>query len=220
MRPARSSSYQTTDKERDGSRVMILIDLHEQADRDFGRARRRASLRRLKSRLRGEPASQNALPSFDETRRSLKAFNRLRRGRRVVDLEKVVGSVGRRADFDRAFMPLRASAGERWKRVDLAFHRGVDLPPITLYRLGDAYFVEDGNHRVSVARFHGAEWIDADVTERRPGKPGNRHDTRTGEGRQRGEYGRRIRAAARGRRLSAESAVYPCPEARCKTRLV
>ncbi|MGH3108455.1 MAG: hypothetical protein ACRDN7_07635, partial [Rubrobacter sp.] len=66
------------------------------------------------------------------------------------------------------FMPLRASAGERWKRVDLAFHRGVDLPPITLYRLGDAYFVEDGNHRVSVARFHGAEWIDADVTELRP----------------------------------------------------
>src|SRR5215204_5554788 len=139
---------------------MILIDLHEQADRDFGRARRRASLRRLTSRLRGEPASQNALPSFDETRRSLKAFNRLRRGRRVVDLEKVVGSVGRRADFDCAFMPLRASAGERWKRVD--------LPPITLYRLGDAYFVEDGNHRVSVARFHGAEWIDADVTELRP----------------------------------------------------
>jgi hypothetical protein len=150
--------------------VMILIDLHEQADRDFGRARRRASLRRLTSRLRGEPASQNALPSFDETRRSLKAFNRLRRGRRVVDLEKVVGSVGRRADFDRAFMPLRASAGERWKRVDLAFHRGVDLPPITLYRLGDAYFVEDGNHRVSVARYHGAEWIEADVTEFRPAR--------------------------------------------------
>ena len=72
---------------------MILIDLNEQADRDFGRARRRAWLRRLAERFRGEPASQNALPSFDETRRSLKAFNRLRRGRRVVDLEKVVGSV-------------------------------------------------------------------------------------------------------------------------------
>src|SRR5918994_1913594 len=45
---------------------------------------------------------------------------------------------------------------------------GQGLRPITLYRLGDAYFVEDGNHRVSVARFHGAEWIDADVTELRP----------------------------------------------------
>jgi hypothetical protein len=25
--------------------------------------------------------------------------------------------------------------------------------------------VIDGNHRVSVARFHGVEWIDAEVTE-------------------------------------------------------
>jgi hypothetical protein len=52
--------------------------------------------------------------------------------------------------------------------VDLAFHKGEVLPPVSLYKLGDDYFVEDGNHRVSVARFHGAEWIDADVTELRP----------------------------------------------------
>jgi hypothetical protein len=76
--------------------------------------------------------------------------------------------VGRRSDFDRSFMPLRASAGQRWKRVDLAFHKGKNLPPVRLYKLGDAYFVEDGNHRVSVARFHGVGWIDADVTELRP----------------------------------------------------
>jgi hypothetical protein len=147
---------------------MILIDLNEQADRDFGRARRRSWLRRLVSRLRGEPASRRMPPSFDEARMSLRARNRTPRGRRAVDPQKIVGSVGRRRDFDSSFMPLRASAGERWKRVDLAFHRNVDLPPVSLYKLGDAYFVEDGNHRVSVARFHGAEWIDADVTELRP----------------------------------------------------
>ena len=112
---------------------MILMDLNEQADRDFGRARRRAWLRGLAERFRGEPASQNALPSFDETRRSLKAFNRLRRGRRVVDLEKVVGSVGRSKDFDRSFMPLRAAAGVRWKREDLAFYRDQVLPLVRLY---------------------------------------------------------------------------------------
>jgi hypothetical protein len=89
---------------------------------------------------------------------------------RVVDVEKIVGSVGRSRDFDGAFMPLRASAGERWKHVDLAFHQGKDLPPVNLYRLDDAYFVEDGNHRVSVARYHGAEWIEADVTEFRPAR--------------------------------------------------
>ncbi len=149
---------------------MILIDLNEQADRDFGRARRRSWLRRLVSRLRGEPASRRIPPSFDEARRSLRARNRTPRGMRAVDPQKIVGSVGRCRDFDRSFMPLRTSVGERWKRVDLAFHRNVDLPPVSLYKLGDAYFVEDGNHRVSVARFHGAEWIDAYVTEFRPAR--------------------------------------------------
>jgi hypothetical protein len=31
--------------------------------------------------------------------------------------------------------------------------------------IGVDYFVHDGNHRVSVARFPGAEMIDAEVTE-------------------------------------------------------
>jgi hypothetical protein len=144
---------------------MILMDLNEQADRDFGRARRRGWLRRLMLRLQGGSALHSTLYSFDEVRRSLQAYNQVRRGIRVVDPEKIVGSVGRRKDFDRSFAPLRASAGERWKRVDLAFHRGVDLPPVSLYKLGDTYFVEDGNHRVSVARYHGVRALEADVTE-------------------------------------------------------
>jgi hypothetical protein len=39
------------------------------------------------------------------------------------------------------------------------------LPPVSLYKLGDAYFVLDGNHRVSVARYHGVPAVEADVTE-------------------------------------------------------
>jgi hypothetical protein len=34
-----------------------------------------------------------------------------------------------------------------------------------LYKIGGSYFVVVGNHRVSVARYHGIEWIDAQVTE-------------------------------------------------------
>ena len=146
---------------------MILMDLNEQADRDFGRARRKALLGRLVSRLRGRAAPQ---PSFDEVRRSVRAHNRVRRGVRVVDPQKIAGSAGRRGDFDRSYMPLRASAKERWKRVDLAYYRGVDLPPVRLYKLGDAYFVEDGNHRVSVARYHGLPALEAEVTEFRPAR--------------------------------------------------
>jgi hypothetical protein len=39
------------------------------------------------------------------------------------------GSVGRSKDFDGAFLPVRRNVEERWKRVDRAFHLGVDLPP-------------------------------------------------------------------------------------------
>src|SRR5215211_7571400 len=144
---------------------MLLMDLNEQTDRDFGRARRKGWLARLKLRLAGEAATRGAPHSFDEAQRSLRAYNRVGRGIRVVDPEKIVGSVGRSKDFDGCFMPLRAAAGERWKRVDLAFYRDKVLPPVSLYKLGDAYFVLDGHHRVSVARYHGVPGVEAYVTE-------------------------------------------------------
>ena len=95
----------------------------------------------------------------------MQADNRVYLGRRVVEVSKIVGSVGRHREFGRDFMPAKGGMAERWKRVDRAFHRGVELPPVRLYNLGDAYFVEDGNHRVSVARYQGVEWIEAEVTQ-------------------------------------------------------
>jgi hypothetical protein len=150
------------------------MDLNEQVDWDFTRALRKARLRRLVLRLQGKLAACGAAPSFEEVQGTLRAYNRVRRGRRVVDLEKIVGSVGRSRDFDRSFMPLRAAAGERWKRVDLAFYRDQALPPVTLYKLGDDYFVEDGNHRISVARYHGLPDVEAEVTELWPTRVENR----------------------------------------------
>ena len=153
---------------------MILMDLNEQVDWDFSRALRKARLRRLVLRLRGRSAARGTSPSFEEVQGKRQAYNRVRRGIRVVDLEKIVGSVGRSRDFDRCFMPLRAAAGERWKRVDLAFYRDQALPPVSLYKLGDDYFVEDGNHRISVARYHGLPDVEADVTELWPARVENR----------------------------------------------
>jgi hypothetical protein len=149
---------------------MLLMDLNEQADKDFGHARRKAWIRKLALRLRGK--STGAPATFQDLQNALRAHNRVRRGIRVVDTEKIVGSVGRGKDFDRRFLPLRASTGERWKRVDVAFHGGADLPPVTLYKLGGAYFVLDGNHRISVARFHGLRAVEAEVTEFLPARAG------------------------------------------------
>jgi hypothetical protein len=82
-------------------------------------------------------------------------------------VEKISGSVGRFPEFDQIFMPLKRSAEVRWKRVDRAFRRDEELPAVSLFQVGSIYFVLDGHHRISVARFHGVEWIDADVTELR-----------------------------------------------------
>jgi hypothetical protein len=86
----------------------------------------------------------------------------------VVEVDEIVGSVGRWRDFDRSFLPARASMGDRWKRIDRAFQRGEDLPPVELYKIGDAYFVVDGHHRVSVARYHEVPTVEAAVAEFHP----------------------------------------------------
>src|ERR671910_1509351 len=138
--------------------------LNEQVDTDFIRARRRARLRAAVARIRREHTS-NRLLSFDEVRRELVANNRLYRGTRVVEVDQIVGSVGRWDEFDRSFLPARASVGQRWKRIDRAFQRGEDLPPVELYKLEEAYFVVDGHHRVSVARYHDVPTLEAAVAE-------------------------------------------------------
>ncbi len=137
-----------------------FMSVEAQAEVDFDRARRRAFFGRLAARLRRECSR---LLAFYEVGHS--AHNRRRLGLRDVEVSKIVGSVGRPEAFDRSFMPARRSLAERWKRVDRAFHRGLDLPAVRLYKMGNSYFVEDGNHRVSVAHYQGVETIEAEVTE-------------------------------------------------------
>ena len=153
--------------------MVELMSAAEQVDREFALARRRARLHGLGRRLAGSSGTGRLLP-FEQTRRAVGAYGGIRRGRGTVEVDRIVGSAGKHDQFDDEFMPLRGASPERWKRIDRAYRSGADLPPVTLYKMDDEYFVQDGHHRVSVARFHGAEWIDADVTEfrssRRPGK--------------------------------------------------
>jgi hypothetical protein len=147
----------------DGEAVIGYASVEVQVEADFDRARRRAFFRRMAARL-GRGCSR-LLAFVDEVREGQLALNQLHLGLRDVEVSKIVGSVARHDAFDRGFMPTKASLAKRWKRVDWAFHSGLDLPPVGLHKIGDSYFVEDGNHRVSVARYHGVETIEADVTE-------------------------------------------------------
>ena len=146
------------------------MDPHEQSDRDFSRARRRAFLRRIGAYLRRDPGS-NQLLSFDEVKGALGVVSQVYLGLREVPVSKIVGSVGRHRDFDRAFLPSKPDLGTRWRRIDEIMNRAEELPPVSLYKIGDAYFVQDGNHRVSVARQQGVEMIDAEVVELRSRVP-------------------------------------------------
>jgi hypothetical protein len=140
------------------------MSIEEQVDIDFIRARRRAFLRRVRARLRRD-ASSTALASFEEASRKMGGQGGVRLGRKVVRMDHIVGSIGRSKQFDSGFVPVKRSLEGRWKNVDRAFHGGIELQPVVLNKIGDHYFVVDGNHRVSVARYHGAEMIDAEVTE-------------------------------------------------------
>ena len=114
--------------------------------------------------LSGKARDGGLLP-FEETRRLVGASAGVGRGRSTGAVARIVGSDGKSGCFDGGFMPLRGVSRERWERIDRAFRLGQELPPVSLHKLGEGYFVQDGHHRVSVARFHGVEWIDAEVTK-------------------------------------------------------
>ena len=129
---------------------------------DFEKAYWRSVLRNLVARVTGR---SNELLPFDEVRHALPYSSQRDIGLQTVPLERIVGSVGRYRDFDRAFLPTQRQTTERWVNISKARYQDVSLPPVDLYKIGDVYFVKDGNHRVSVARERGQVDIDAYVTE-------------------------------------------------------
>jgi hypothetical protein len=131
----------------------------QRTDAAFDRAQRAAFLQDMLAPLRNQPA--DLLP-FEEVRERLALGSHVYKGLQEVPLDRIVGSVARYHDFNRAFRPRHRSLRSRWKRVKKLEGR---LPPIELYQVGEVYFVVDGNHRVSVARETGALSIQAYVWE-------------------------------------------------------
>ena len=140
---------------------LTRVDVQE----DFSRARRAQALRRFSRRVLRQPGDIDVLVPFDEAVAELGWLGEVSLGLHVVPIDAIVGSVARGQDFDRAFRPTTARVRTRWERIARALRRGEALPPVSLYRLGEAYFVRDGHHRVSVARALGRREIDAYVTE-------------------------------------------------------
>jgi hypothetical protein len=122
------------------------------ADDAFRRARRR------------RPAGALAYLADDSGWAAVARRRRL--GRHAIAIDSIAGSCDRHKaqTFDRRFRPPDWSRG-RWAQMYHAASRGTELPPISVYRVGDRHFVRDGHHRVSVARALGATAIEASVVE-------------------------------------------------------
>ena len=132
------------------------------ASGDFERARRKAFWRRMLTWLKGD---SNELLPFDQFREQLPFHGQHYLGLQQVHVDQIVGSLGRFKDFDRAFLPVQSITKDRWINIDIAHYDEIILPPVDLYKMGDIYFVKDGNHRVSVARERQQIYVDAFVTE-------------------------------------------------------
>ncbi len=140
----------------------MLDEIDARVHADFARVRSRAFLKDLLAMFSGK---RDGLLSYDRVKEKLHIGGPIYRGVRTVEVAKIVGSVNRYRDFDRAFLPRNNSLASRWQRVDRAFYEDVSLPPVVLYKVGEVYFVVDGHHRVSVAREQGQEFIEAEVRE-------------------------------------------------------
>ncbi|MCB0078188.1 MAG: hypothetical protein KDD73_12310 [Anaerolineales bacterium] len=136
--------------------------LKQQVERDYERASRKAFWNQIKSWV---TRRSNELLPFDVVRRHLPTAAQQYRGAQEVRIDQIVGSEGRYRDFDRAFLPLQRTTKDRWMSIGRAHYEDVYLPPVELYKIGNSYFVKDGNHRVSVARERNQVFIDAIVTE-------------------------------------------------------
>src|SRR5215216_1294710 len=122
----------------------------QMAIHDFQSARKKAAVQEVLARITGKSTQ---LLSYEDVAEKLRLRARTERGIQHIPIDAIVGSVGRYTDFTRTFLPRRAEDRQRWAGVKATFlEEGAGLPPIEVYKVGEAYFVIDGNHRVSIAK--------------------------------------------------------------------
>ena len=146
--------------------VMSVTCQRSAAINDFQRFRHLGQLAALWAKLTG---AYPYLEEFDcHAARAQEGRKYL--GLQTIPVKQITGSVSRGRDFDRRFRPLKKHLRDRW--VGAFLRSGNDSwPPISVNKVGNAYFVEDGHHRVSVANFFGMVSIQAEVWDY-PSQPG------------------------------------------------
>jgi len=161
-----TAAFQTEAKEYEMNAFEQILDELIPAERvtasDFNQARNKGYLNKIIAFLTGR---SHQLQDLKTITRRVNICNRHSIGTRTVRIDQIKGSAGRCQDFDQDFNPLKTHNRARWLNIAHAWLSEIYLPPVELIKVKDNYFVRDGHHRISVARYLGVDFIDALVTE-------------------------------------------------------
>ena len=138
--------------------IVIFLYKRSQAREAFRSFRLKALFSSIRSKLFGY---KNKLQDFAEQKGRITVSSRYL-GVLDISIDQIVGSLGRKDDFDRQFHPLKDNLRERWVNIYLCMAQD-ELPAIQVYQVGEHYYVVDGHHRVSTASYTGRKFIQAEV---------------------------------------------------------
>lgn len=141
---------------------LVPYSSEERARQAFNDMMFRGITNRLKNRITGK---RLGLMAFEELRDTMQFAGQHDRGLQTLAICEIIGSVGRSNDFDAGFHLMSGDLTHRWIAVARAIFDGNELPPIDVYKVEDNYFVIDGNHRVSVMKTIGQDYVEAHVIE-------------------------------------------------------
>ncbi|MGI8968151.1 MAG: ParB/RepB/Spo0J family partition protein [Chloroflexota bacterium] len=138
---------------------------------------------------------------FDAAAQRAGVSSRMPLGVRPIRVKRIVCSAGKADKVGADFLPLGSGPAQgNYRAIVRKMSAGQELPPITVYQLGNRYFVIDGHTRVAAAKALGVEFIDANVTEalaRKEGEINLTHYARKEFERHTGLEGIRLTAAWR-----------------------
>lgn len=137
------------------------MELERQAQFEAEALSRRVLIHDILRRLRGEDNDLLPYSAVSELRPKGESY----KGLQTIEVDKIIGTVDRYGDFDAEFMPKEPYTLDRWTKLRHAQLEGTEFPPIDVYKVGDIYFVKDGNHRTALAKAQGQHFIDAYVIE-------------------------------------------------------
>lgn len=120
------------------------------------------------------PPSQGKRPiSYEDAARRAGVVTTVPLGVRPIRVRRIVGSAGKADKVGADFLPLGPGpAHKKYRDILRVMRSGADLPPISVYQLGNRFYVIDGHTRTAAAKELGIEFIDADVTQALPRKEG------------------------------------------------